>query len=62
MQSTGIYTAMSLTDTAIKNAKPTADKAYKLQDEKGMFLLVNPNGAVLVKSNLTLLKETVQSQ
>jgi hypothetical protein len=36
---------MSLTDTAIKNAKAAPDKAYKLQDEKGMFLLVNPNGS-----------------
>lgn len=35
---------MSLTDTAIKNAKPLPDKAYKIADEKGMYLLVNPNG------------------
>jgi hypothetical protein len=34
---------MSLTDTACKNAKPK-EKPYKLADEKGMFLLVNPNG------------------
>jgi len=34
---------MTLTDTAIKNAKST-DKPYKLTDEKGMFLLINPNG------------------
>jgi integrase len=33
-----------LTDTAIKNAKPQ-DKPYKIADEKGMFLLVNPNGS-----------------
>ena len=33
---------MSLSDTAIKNAKPT-DKPYKLADDKGMYLLVNPN-------------------
>jgi integrase len=36
---------MSLSDTAIKNAKPNPDKAYKLPDEKGMYLLVNPNGS-----------------
>lgn len=36
--------AMPLTDTAIRNAKPT-EKPYKLTDEKGLFLLVNPNGA-----------------
>ncbi|MCX7066304.1 MAG: Arm DNA-binding domain-containing protein [Methylococcales bacterium] len=36
---------MSLTDTTIKNAKPTPDKAYKLPDDKGMYLLVNPNGS-----------------
>ena len=40
-----VDTVMSLTDTAIKNAKPLPDKAYKLADEKGMYLLVNPNGA-----------------
>jgi integrase len=34
---------MTLTDTAIKSAKPQA-RPYKLADEKGMFLLVNPNG------------------
>jgi hypothetical protein len=35
---------MALTDTAAKNAKAQG-KAYKLSDEKGMFLLVTPNGA-----------------
>lgn len=34
---------MSLTDTAAKNAKPEA-KPYKKADEKGLYLLVNPNG------------------
>lgn len=34
---------MPLTDTAIKNAKPTS-KAFKLYDEKGLFIQVNPNG------------------
>ena len=34
---------MALTDTAIRNAKPT-DKAFKLYDEKGLFLIVTPNG------------------
>ncbi len=33
-----------LTDTTCKNAK-AKDKPYKLSDEKGMFLLVNPNGS-----------------
>jgi integrase len=36
---------MSLTDTTIKNAKPTPGKTYKLPDDKGMYLLVNPNGS-----------------
>jgi integrase len=36
---------MPLSDTTIKNAKPNPDKAYKLPDEKGMYLLVNPNGS-----------------
>ncbi len=36
---------MPLTDTTIKNAKPLPDKAYKLTDEKGMHLLIKPNGA-----------------
>lgn len=35
---------MPLSDTAIRNTKP-ADKPYKLPDEKGLFLLVTPNGA-----------------
>lgn len=34
---------MSLTDTAIKKAKP-GDKPYKLSDEKGLYLLVNHAG------------------
>lgn len=34
---------MALTDTAIKNAKPT-DKPYKLFDGGGLFLLVTPAG------------------
>ncbi len=35
---------MALTATAVKQAKPR-EKPYKLSDEKGMFLLVNPNGS-----------------
>ncbi|MDD2743383.1 MAG: integrase arm-type DNA-binding domain-containing protein [Rhodocyclaceae bacterium] len=35
---------MALSDTAIRTAKP-ADKPYKLSDEKGLFVLVMPNGA-----------------
>lgn len=35
---------MPLTDTAIRTAKP-AEKPYKLTDEKGLFLLLNPNGS-----------------
>lgn len=34
---------MSLTDTAIRNAKP-GTKPIKLFDERGLFLLVTPNG------------------
>ena len=34
---------MPLTDIAIKSAKPK-DRPYKLADEKGLYLLVNPNG------------------
>jgi integrase len=37
---------MPLTDTAIRNAKPKA-KPYKLTDEKGLFLLVQPSGGKL---------------
>ncbi|MDP1665510.1 MAG: integrase arm-type DNA-binding domain-containing protein [Methylobacter sp.] len=36
---------MPLSDTTIKNTKPNPDKAYKLPDEKGMYLLVNTNGS-----------------
>jgi integrase len=35
---------MPLTNTAILAAKP-AEKPYKLPDEKGLFLLVHPNGS-----------------
>jgi integrase len=35
---------MSLTDTAIRAARP-GGKPYKLADEKGLFLLINPNGS-----------------
>ncbi len=35
---------MALTDTAIRNAKPT-DKPQRLLDEKGLYLLLNPNGS-----------------
>ncbi|HUM99667.1 MAG: integrase [Halothiobacillus sp. 20-53-49] len=35
---------MALTDTAIKAAKP-ASKAFKLSDEKGLYLLVHSNGS-----------------
>ena len=35
---------MALTDTAIRNSKPQA-KPVKLTDEKGLFLLLNPNGS-----------------
>jgi hypothetical protein len=35
---------MPLTATAAKHAK-TKEKPYKLYDEKGIFLLVNPNGS-----------------
>jgi integrase len=37
---------VSLTDTVIKAAKPAA-KPYKLFDEKGLYLLINPQGARL---------------
>ncbi len=35
---------MALTETAIKAAKP-ASKAFKLSDEKGLYLLIHPNGS-----------------
>lgn len=37
---------MSLTDAKIKSSKPR-DKSYKLFDERGLFLLIKPNGARL---------------
>ncbi len=36
---------MSISDTAIKAAKVNPDKAYKLPDGKGMYLLIHPNGS-----------------
>jgi len=35
---------MPLTDTAIRNAKPDPTQR-KLADEKGLFLLIHPNGS-----------------
>jgi hypothetical protein len=37
-------TPMPLSDTTIRNAKPK-EKPYKLFDDKGLFLLINPNGS-----------------
>lgn len=37
---------MALTDTAIRNAKPTG-KPYKVADSQGLYLLVNPRGSKL---------------
>lgn len=37
---------MKLTDAAVKNA-PAKDKQYTLYDEKGLFLIVMPNGSKL---------------
>lgn len=34
---------MALSDTALRNAKP-GDKPYKLYDERGLYLIVNPSG------------------
>ncbi|MBP7253095.1 MAG: tyrosine-type recombinase/integrase [Alphaproteobacteria bacterium] len=35
---------MPITDTSVRNAKPT-DKPYKLHDTDGLFVLVHPNGS-----------------
>lgn len=35
---------MALSDAAIKALKPTLDKAYKLTDGNGLYLLIKPNG------------------
>ena len=37
---------MALTDTAIRKARPK-DRAYKVADSQGLYLLVNPNGSKL---------------
>jgi hypothetical protein len=37
----------TLTESSIRGAKPK-DKAYKLYDEKGLFLLVTPTGRTTV--------------
>lgn len=35
---------MALTDVKVRTAKPQ-EKAYKLSDEKGLFLYLTPNGS-----------------
>ncbi|MBI3229157.1 MAG: integrase arm-type DNA-binding domain-containing protein, partial [Burkholderiales bacterium] len=37
---------MALTDTSIRNSKPK-EKAFKVSDERGLFILINPNGSKL---------------
>lgn len=50
---------MSLTDAAVKKAKP-GDKPFKLTDSKGMYLLVTPTGSKLWRSKYRVLgKEKV---
>ena len=39
---------MALTVVEVKSAKPK-EKAYKLSDERGLYLLINPNGSKLWK-------------
>src|SRR3990167_6535713 len=39
---------MALTVVQVKNAKPK-EKSYKLADERGLYLLINPNGSKLWK-------------
>jgi Arm DNA-binding domain len=34
-----------LSDTTIRAAKPNPDKQYKVADEKGLYLLIHPNGS-----------------
>jgi hypothetical protein len=46
----GIGAKMPLSDTTILNAK-AKDKAYKLPDEKGMYLLVTQTGGKLWRLN-----------
>ena len=36
---------MAISDTTIKAAKPRTEKAYKLPDEKGLHILITPNGS-----------------
>lgn len=35
---------MAIKDVKFRNAKPK-EKPYKVSDEKGLYLLVNPNGS-----------------
>jgi hypothetical protein len=37
---------MPLTETAVRNAK-SREKPYKLSDERGLYVQVNPNGSKL---------------
>lgn len=39
----GVTPKMSLSDTAIRNAKPS-NKAFKMYDEQGLFILITPSG------------------
>lgn len=39
---------MAIKDVKFRNSKPK-EKPYKVSDEKGLYLLVNPNGSRLSK-------------
>ncbi|OYU33221.1 MAG: hypothetical protein CFE35_21380 [Novosphingobium sp. PASSN1] len=49
---------MPLTETQARNAKPT-DRAYKLSDSEGLFLLVQPNGTCPSSEHLGLLRRLI---
>ena len=47
---------MALSITTIRNAKPKATP-YKLADEKGLFLLVQPSGGMLWRMRGTFARD-----
>lgn len=44
---------MALTVVQVKNAKPR-EKAYKLADERGLYLLINPNGSKALEAQVSI--------
>jgi hypothetical protein len=54
------YSVMPLSDTAIKNAKPIAGKAYKLTDNNGSMFAFITTTALNILGSITALRASAK--